>query len=87
MNLYEAIRDNNVKKVKSILSKNRDVVNSSRSYGSPLLISAEGGYVDIMKILLKHHAGDYTLYFLRIVKVNELLRHDLHHARSLYFVK
>ena len=63
MNLYEAIRDNNVKKVKSLLSKNRDVVNISRSYGSPLLISAEGGYVEIMKILIKHNAGKgcYTI--------------------------
>jgi len=56
MNLYEAIRDNDVKKVKSILSKNRNVVNVSRAYGSPLLISAEGGYIEIIKILLKHHA-------------------------------
>lgn len=56
MSLYEAIRDNNSKKVKSILAKNSELVHSSRRYGSPLLIAAEGGFTDIIKVLLKHGA-------------------------------
>ena len=57
MNLYEAIRDNDARKVKSIIRKNNNIINNTREYGSPLLLSAECGFTEILKILLKHGAN------------------------------